>query len=82
MIKLEKLNKSFGAIKAVNDVSFEVAKGEKIILLGTSGCGKTTLLKMINRLIEPTSGSIFLNGENIQNIKPEQQLHYHKLHFR
>ncbi|WP_245856760.1 ABC transporter ATP-binding protein [Mucilaginibacter auburnensis] len=55
----------------MSDVSFEVAQGEKIILLGTSGCGKTTLLKMINRLIEPTSGSVFLNGENIQNIKPE-----------
>lgn len=67
MIKVEHLSKSFGNIKAVNNVSFEVAEQETLVLLGTSGCGKTTLLKMINRLIEPTSGTILINGENILN---------------
>ena len=71
MIKAEHLSKDFGKVKAVDSISFEVDKHENLILLGTSGCGKTTTLKMINRLIEPTSGSIFINGKNIMNQPPE-----------
>src|SRR5476649_355078 len=71
MIKVEQLTKSFCGIKAVDGISFEVAEGENLILLGTSGCGKTTTLKMINRLIEPTSGDIFINGQNILEQSPE-----------
>jgi osmoprotectant transport system ATP-binding protein len=55
----------------VDDISFEVAEQETLILLGTSGSGKTTTLKMLNRLIEPTSGSIFINDQNILEQKPE-----------
>lgn len=65
MIKVEHLVKTFGATKAVNDISFEVNEGENMVLLGTSGCGKTTTLKMLNRLIEPDGGTIFINGKNI-----------------
>jgi len=71
VIKVENLSKSFGATKAVANVSFDVAEQETLVLLGTSGCGKTTLLKMLNRLIEPSSGKIMLNGEDILNKKPE-----------
>ncbi|MES2426376.1 MAG: ABC transporter ATP-binding protein [Bacteroidota bacterium] len=71
MIKVEHLSKSFGKTKAVDHISFEVNEGENLILLGTSGCGKTTTLKMINRLIEPTAGKIFINGENIMDQPPE-----------
>lgn len=71
MIKVEELSKSFGKVKAVDGISFEVAEGENLILLGTSGCGKTTTLKMINRLIEPTGGDIFINGQNILEQSPE-----------
>jgi osmoprotectant transport system ATP-binding protein len=71
MIKVEGLSKSFGKVKAVDHISFEVKEKENLILLGTSGCGKTTTLKMINRLIEPTSGSVFINGENIFAQSPE-----------
>jgi len=67
VIKVENLSKTFGNIKAVDKVSFEVSERETLVLLGTSGCGKTTLLKMINRLIEPTSGTVMVNGENILN---------------
>ena len=71
MIKAEDISKHFGKVKAVDSISFEVQEQENLILLGTSGCGKTTTLKMINRLIEPTSGSIFINGKNIADEQPE-----------
>ena len=71
MIKVEHLSKSFGKTKAVDHISFGVNEGENLILLGTSGCGKTTTLKMINRLIKPTSGKVFINGENIMDQSPE-----------
>lgn len=71
MIKVENLSKSFGKVKAVDGISFGVKEQENFILLGTSGCGKTTTLKMINRLIEPTSGKIFIDGKNIFEQSPE-----------
>src|SRR5579863_372242 len=72
MIQVEHLSKHFGAVKAVDDISFDVKEHENLILLGTSGCGKTTTLKMLNRLIEPTSGSIRINGEDILKQNPEE----------
>jgi osmoprotectant transport system ATP-binding protein len=71
MIKAEHLGKHFGQTKAVDDISFEVAEHENLVLLGTSGCGKTTTLKMINRLIEPSSGRVFIDGKNIAEQSPE-----------
>ncbi len=71
MIRAEHLSKHFGNVKAVDDISFEVKEHENLILLGTSGCGKTTTLKMINRLIEPTHGKIFIDGKNIFEQSPE-----------
>lgn len=72
MIELKNINKAFGNTQAVKNISFSVKKGETLVLLGTSGCGKTTTLKMINRLIEPSSGEIFINGENIKTIQEEK----------
>ena len=71
MIKVKDISKRFGKVKAVDTISFEVQEQENLILLGTSGCGKTTTLKMLNRLIEPTSGSISINGKNIADEQPE-----------
>jgi len=71
MIKVDKVSKYFGGVKAVDGVSFEVEEQENLILLGTSGCGKTTTLKMINRLIEPTQGCIYIHGKNIMEQQPE-----------
>ncbi len=71
MIKVEHLSKHFGGLKAVDSISFDVKEHENMILLGTSGCGKTTTLKMINRLIEPTHGKIFIDGKNILDQPPE-----------
>ena len=69
MIKLENLTKHFSqkhgqTFKAVDNVNLTVPEGEMCVLLGPSGCGKTTTLKMINRLITPSSGTILINGED------------------
>jgi len=71
MIIVDQVSKYFGTAKAVDDVSFTVAEGETLILLGTSGCGKTTTLRMINRLLEPSAGKILVKGEPIKNLPPE-----------
>ncbi len=65
MIQIQHLSKHYGAQVAVADVSFSVAPGETLVLLGTSGCGKTTTLKMLNRLIEPTTGTVAIGGQNV-----------------
>ncbi|MBE1556737.1 betaine/proline/choline family ABC transporter ATP-binding protein [Sporosarcina limicola] len=54
-----------GGKKAVNDVSLKIERGEFIVFIGPSGCGKTTTMKMINRLIEPSEGTIYLEGKDI-----------------
>jgi osmoprotectant transport system ATP-binding protein len=71
MITANNLAKQFNHTIAVDDISFAVKEGENLVLLGTSGCGKTTTLKMINRLIEPTSGSLTVNGRDISRQSPE-----------
>lgn len=74
MIRLEKLTKIFetpnGAITAVDHVDMEVGEGEICVLLGPSGCGKTTNLKMINRLVTPTSGKIYIDGKDTDEYDP------------
>ncbi|TCD27017.1 ABC transporter ATP-binding protein [Pedobacter psychrodurus] len=71
MIELKEISKKFGDTLAINKASFKVEEKETLVLLGTSGCGKTTTLKMINRLIEPDAGQVFINGENITNQDPD-----------
>ncbi len=71
MIEVHHLTKYFGSKKAVGDLSFEVKEGETFVLLGTSGCGKTTTLKMINRLLQPDSGSIRINKKDTREQAPE-----------
>jgi len=70
MIKLENITKSYDGITAVKDLTLEVKEGEFVVLLGPSGCGKTTTLKMINRLITPTSGRIYVEGQDISTVNP------------
>lgn len=72
MIQLDHVSKSFHDGKqVVRNVSFKVDKGETMILLGTSGSGKTTTLRMINRLTEPSSGTIYVNGKDITTQQTE-----------
>lgn len=71
LLTFEHVSKIYkGQKRAVDDLNFQIEKGEFIVLIGPSGCGKTTTMKMINRLIEPTEGTIFLNGENIMHMDP------------
>ena len=73
MLKFDHVSKVYkGGKMAVNDLTLEFEKGEFICFIGPSGCGKTTTMKMINRLIEPTEGSIYINGENIMDKDPVQ----------
>ncbi|OOM73437.1 glycine betaine/carnitine/choline transport ATP-binding protein OpuCA [Clostridium puniceum] len=65
MIEFKKIRKEFKNKTILKDISFNVNKGELIAIIGESGCGKTTTLKMINRLISPSSGQILINGEDI-----------------
>ena len=71
MIAFEHVTKRYGAQESVSDVSFTVDKGAFCAIVGTSGSGKSTTLRMINRLIEPSSGTIRLNSEDIATIPAE-----------
>ncbi len=70
MIRLENLTKRYPGQPepAVDAISMDIPAGEIVILVGPSGCGKTTTLKMINRIIEPTSGRIFLEGRDVTDV--------------
>ncbi|MFJ9927575.1 betaine/proline/choline family ABC transporter ATP-binding protein [Streptomyces misionensis] len=71
MIRFEHVTKRYpDGTTAVDDLSFEVAEGELVTLVGPSGCGKTTTMMMVNRLIEPTSGRIRVDGEDIAGVDP------------
>ncbi|MBL4932496.1 ABC transporter ATP-binding protein [Clostridium paridis] len=65
MLEFKNVTKKFKNKEILKNISFSVNKGEFVVLIGPSGCGKTTTLKMINKLIAPSSGSIFLNGRDI-----------------
>ncbi len=72
MIELQHLTKRYGDQAVVDGVSLSVAEGELLAVLGGSGCGKTTTLKMINRLIEPSSGSVRVHGEDVTGLPPHE----------
>ncbi|MER7947751.1 ABC transporter ATP-binding protein [Streptomyces sp. NPDC096079] len=71
MIRFEHVTKRYDdGTTAVDDLSFEVAEGELVTLVGPSGCGKTTTMMMVNRLVEPTSGRVLVDGEDIAGVDP------------
>lgn len=71
MITLHQVYKTYpNGVNAVCDLSIEIPEGETLVLLGTSGSGKTTTMKMVNRLIEPTSGKIYINGKDVGQQDP------------
>ncbi len=72
-VQVEHITKSFGDFKAVNDVSLKIYKGEIFCLLGASGCGKTTLLRMLGGFETPTAGKIFIDGEDMTGVPPYER---------
>lgn len=82
LLEIKNLSKHYGKgdslVKALDEVSFDVYKGEMLVLLGNSGCGKSTLLNMIGGMDSPTSGQILLNGEDITNYKDKELTNYRK----
>src|SRR6202167_2969207 len=72
-VQVEGITKSFGDFKAVNDVSLKIYKGEIFCLLGASGCGKTTLLRMLGGFETPSSGKIFIDGEDMTGVPPYER---------
>ena len=76
MIKIEHITKTFKKLKAVDDVSLEIKKGEIVCLIGPSGSGKSTVLRCINGLEKPESGHVYLNNEELN---PDNKEKYKEL---
>lgn len=62
-VEVKNLTKNFGELKVLDDVSFNIKKGEFVCVVGPTGCGKTTFLNLLTRLLEPTSGDLYIDGE-------------------
>jgi len=72
-VQVDRICKSFGDFKAVDDVSLKIYKGEIFCLLGASGCGKTTLLRMLGGFETPSSGKIFIDGDDMSGVPPYER---------
>lgn len=79
IIKVDQLKKSFGKIDVLNGISTEIKKGEVIVVVGPSGSGKSTFLRCLNRLEEPTGGSIYFEGVNITDKNININMHRQKM---
>jgi len=66
-IEIKNINKKYNNVTAVKNINFQINKGSIVGLLGPNGCGKTTTIGMMLGLIKPTSGNVFINGQNIEN---------------
>ncbi len=72
VLRAERLSRAVDGRRLVDDVSFSVARGELVAVFGPSGGGKTSLLRLLNRLDEPTSGTVFLEGRDYRNVPPRE----------
>lgn len=73
IIKLENYSRSFGSNKVMSNINLEIYEGEFFTLLGSSGCGKTTILRSISGLDTPTTGKIYIDGEDVTNLEPQKR---------
>ena len=78
MIEVRHLNKSFGGNKILDDVSFRIENGESVVIIGRSGGGKSVLLKHLVGLLQPDSGDVLIDGENIGPMDERRQLRVRK----
>lgn len=75
MLKVEHIDVHYGNIHAIKDLSFEVASGEVVTLIGANGAGKTTILKTISKLMEPTTGNITFDGQPLNKLAPHEMVY-------
>lgn len=73
IVKLENFSKSYNDKEIIKDINLDVYEGEFLTLLGSSGCGKTTILRSISGLDYPTSGTVYIDGEDVTNLEPQQR---------
>ena len=71
-LAIRSLSKAFGGVKAVNDVSFDIKRGEFLALIGPNGAGKSTCFNMINGQLPPDSGEIWFEGTKLNGRKPRE----------
>ena len=79
MIEVVNLNKSFGDLHVLKDISTTIQKGEKVVVIGPSGSGKSTFLRCLNCMEDPTSGSILFHGVDLTDMKVDINLHRQKM---
>ncbi|WP_455383042.1 betaine/proline/choline family ABC transporter ATP-binding protein [Salinispira pacifica] len=72
MIEFRGVSKYYGDFRALDNLSFTVEEGKVCVLIGPSGCGKSTTLRLINRMIEPSSGEILVDGRNVRTVRSEK----------
>ena len=75
MLEVRNLKAGYGVLPVLHDVSFNLKKGETLVLLGRNGVGKSTLLKSLIGINKPTSGDIFINGKNVTGLAPNRPSH-------
>ena len=73
MVRVDRVSKIFGDLRAVDDVSFALRRGAFLTILGPSGCGKTTLLRMIAGFVRPDEGEVFIHGEAVSAVPPHRR---------
>ena len=78
MVKFDNVSKSFGETTALDEVSFEIDKGEFVFIIGPSGAGKTTLIKLLLKQIQPTEGIIEVNNQDIAQIRKKKMAEYRR----
>lgn len=81
MIEVKNINKSFGSLQVLKDVSLTVAQGEIVSVVGPSGAGKTTLLQIMGTLDTPDSGRVFIDGEDVTAMKQKALAHFRNSHI-
>ena len=74
LLKVEHIAKSFGGVKAINDVSFELPKGQLLALLGPNGAGKSTAMKAIFGMLNLREGRVEMDGEDISGLTPQARV--------
>src|SRR5512137_2669294 len=72
-VKLHNITMRFGKVLAVDEVDLTIADGEYVTILGPSGCGKTTLIRIIAGILEPTTGEVYIGGENMKGVPIEER---------